>query len=207
LARGIDRFAEGISQVFSRFARALKPGRPFVFTYHHNDPEAYLPIVVALLDATLVCTATLPVAAEMAASLHIAGTRSSTLDSVFVCRKPHDQHGIDRGQLQLPIDPRRECREMLHADAVAMHEAGVSVSEGDLRCLLAGHIARLAVAKLLPTWNPARTLDERMGSARDCLRGLMSEVAVDSVFSAELIQLRDKAHSASLLPPEVEQIS
>jgi adenine-specific DNA methylase len=86
LARGLESFAEGLSRVFRRYASALKPAAPFVFTYHHNDPFAYLPIVVAVLDADLDCTSTLPAAAEMGASLHIAGTGSSVLDSVFVCR-------------------------------------------------------------------------------------------------------------------------
>jgi adenine-specific DNA methylase len=41
LGRGLEHFAEGLSEVFSAYARALKPGAPFVFTYHHNNPEAY----------------------------------------------------------------------------------------------------------------------------------------------------------------------
>ena len=85
--RGLAGFTDGLSAVFSTFARALKPGAPFVFTFHHNDPQAYVPLVVAALDAGLTCTAVLPAAAEMAASLHIAGTSSSVLDSVFVCRR------------------------------------------------------------------------------------------------------------------------
>src|SRR5262249_37578843 len=35
--RGIEQFTEGISKVFSRMAVALKPGMPFVFTFHHNE--------------------------------------------------------------------------------------------------------------------------------------------------------------------------
>ena len=83
LGRGLDQFTDGISRVFCHFAKALKPGAPFVFTYHHNDPGAYLPLIVAILDAGLDCTATLPAAAEMTASLHISGTDppSSTLCS------------------------------------------------------------------------------------------------------------------------------
>ena len=57
-ARGLEHFGEGLSHVFRHYAAALKPGAPFVFTYHHNDPYAYLPIVVAVLDAQLECLAT-----------------------------------------------------------------------------------------------------------------------------------------------------
>jgi hypothetical protein len=47
--RDIDAFAEGLSEVFCAAARALKPRRPFVFTYHHNDPLSYAALVVAVL--------------------------------------------------------------------------------------------------------------------------------------------------------------
>ena len=87
LGRGIEHFTEGLSAAFSHYAAALKSDAPFVFTYHHNDPAAYVAVVVAILDAGLDCTATLPAAAEMSASLHILGTNSSILDSVFVCRR------------------------------------------------------------------------------------------------------------------------
>lgn len=96
LGRGLEHFTEGLSRAFRHYAAALKPGAPFVFTYHHNDPGAYLPLVVAILDGGLDCTATLPAAAEMSASLHIAGTGSSVLDSVFVCRPAR---GIKRSML------------------------------------------------------------------------------------------------------------
>src|SRR5207302_614527 len=65
LGRGLEQFTNGMSVIFRHYAAALKPGAPFVFTYHHNDPEAYIPLVVAILDAGMICTATLPVAAEM----------------------------------------------------------------------------------------------------------------------------------------------
>src|SRR5262249_30609092 len=60
LGRDLELFTQGLSEVFSRFAAALKPGAPFVFTYHHNEITAYVPLVVALLDAGLACTAVLP---------------------------------------------------------------------------------------------------------------------------------------------------
>ena len=68
-------------------ARALKPGAPLVFTYHHNKLEAYYAIGVAILDAGLACTAALPCPAEMGGSIQIHGTASSIIDTVFVC--PH----------------------------------------------------------------------------------------------------------------------
>jgi putative DNA methylase len=65
LERGLSHFTQGLSEVFSRMAKALKPGGPFAFTYHHNTVEAYFPIAVAILDAGLTCSASIPCPAEM----------------------------------------------------------------------------------------------------------------------------------------------
>lgn len=175
LGRGLVHFTAGLSAVFRRYAAALRPGAPFVFTYHHNDPAAYLPIVVALLDAGLRCAATLPAAAEMGASLHIAGTGSSVLDSVFVCRRVTTGAGQASLPLPLPLPlPGGACEEALQKDEAALAQAGLRLQAGDRRCLLAGHLARLGVAQLLPGWDAARPIEERMERVRACLAALVS---------------------------------
>jgi len=180
LGRGIEHFSSGISEVFRHFANALKPGGPFVFTYHHNDPTAYLPLVLAILDADLDCTATLPAAAEMTASLHIAGTGSSILDSVFVCRKPLVARRAKARQVEMPLDVRFECRTALECDAAAMRNAGVKITVGDLRCLIAGHVARIAIRTLRPAWNREAPLVERLRTARQCLEQITLMAGVSS---------------------------
>ena len=190
LGRGIQHFTDGMSQVFRHFATGLKPGRPFVFTYHHNDPAAYLPLAVAMLDADLECTATLPAAAEMAASLHIAGTSSSVLDSVFVCRKPVP--GQVR-EVHVPPSVAGECREALARDASAMAGAGLRVRTGDLRCLLAGHIARIAVRTLAPSWDTTGSLEYRIAAVQGCLESIHALAEPDETVALVLEQLQDGA--------------
>ena len=81
------QFAEGIGRSLRLAWRGrLKPGAPLAFTYHHNKLEAYHSIGVAILDAGLTCSASLPCPAEMGGSIHIHGTGSSIIDTVFVCR-------------------------------------------------------------------------------------------------------------------------
>ena len=55
-------------------AKALKPGAPLAFTYHHNKIGAYYAVGIAILDAGLTCSVSLPCPAEMAGSIHIRGT-------------------------------------------------------------------------------------------------------------------------------------
>jgi len=65
MGRGLEHFTEGLSAIFIRMAKALKPGAPLAFTYHHNTIEAYYPVAVAVLDAGLTCSASLPCPGEM----------------------------------------------------------------------------------------------------------------------------------------------
>ena len=85
-SRGLEHFTEGLASVYSKMALALKPGAPLAFTYHHNKLEAYFAVGIAILDAGLTCSASLPCPAEMGGSIHIHGTGSSIIDTVFVCR-------------------------------------------------------------------------------------------------------------------------
>ena len=84
--RGLAEFATGLASVYTNAARALKPGAPLAFTFHHNKLEAYQAIGVAILDAGLTCTQAIPCPAEMGGSIHIYSTGSSIVDTVFVCR-------------------------------------------------------------------------------------------------------------------------
>ncbi len=158
LGRGIEHFTDGLSKIFQHYAKALKLGAPFVFTYHHNDPLAYVPLVVATLDAGLDCTTTFLVPAEMGASLHIVGTKSSTLDTVFVCRGTH----FRKNQVE-------DFEQALSRDIRALADAGMKLSSGDIRCLISGHSARATVNKLRAGWVAERRLSERMGEARTTL--------------------------------------
>ncbi len=140
MGRDINHFTEGLSKVFQRMAKALKPGRPLVFTYHHNDIKAYIPIAVAILDAGLTCSASLPCPAEMGASIHISGTGSSIIDTVFVCRSTG-------------VVPRHWLTEtpagvaaLVKSDMEKLRRGNVQPTQGDLRCICirasyqAGHL-------------------------------------------------------------------
>jgi adenine-specific DNA methylase len=170
LGRGLETFADGLSKIFSHYADALKPGAPFVFTYHHNDESAYVPVVLAILDSGLKCTAVLPAAAEMAASMHIAGTSSSVLDSVFVCRREAE-----------PTE--RPIRACLGEDAAAMRAAGLKLRPGDLRCLTAGHIAGNAVNRLAGRWRRDDPLADRFALVRATLQAVAFEVDKEALVS------------------------
>jgi adenine-specific DNA methylase len=158
--RGLGHFSEGLSAVFTRMAHALKPGAPLAFTYHHNTLEAYAPLAIAILDAGLMCTATLPCPAEMAASIHIKGTGSAILDTVFVCRAMGERAESpgSRGT--------EDLEHLVEEDLAHLRSGGVEPTEGDVRCLRFGHVTRLAIRDLHAGWDRRQPVAARLATAR-----------------------------------------
>jgi putative DNA methylase len=182
------------------FTHALKPGGPFAFTYHHNDIEAYLPIAVALLDAGLVCTATLPCPAEMGASIHINGTKSSVMDTIFVCRTT----GTIRAS---QFDTSREALErLLRADLENLQMAGLTPTAGDARCLLLGHLIRLAVWQLRSTWRNDLRVQDKLEQARTALQRIYPLDLLHRLVEQTLSSLSDVDLLASMRVKEVQAI-
>lgn len=136
-------------------AHALKPGAPLAFTFHHNKLEAYAAVAVAILDAGLTCTATIPCPAEMRGSIHIHGTGSSIVDTVFVCRA----HGrVRRRQL---CETAEDLTELVRDELAQLRAAGTKPTAGDIRCIVFGHLARIAVWRLRNGWDVTRPTSER----------------------------------------------
>jgi hypothetical protein len=117
-------------------ANALKPGAPLAFTYHHNDLAAYYPIAVAILDAGLTCSASLPCPGEMGASIHINGTGSSIIDTVFVCRSTGS---VPRKWV---VDSIEGVADLIKEDLAKLRAGNVKLTVGDARCIGYGHLVR-----------------------------------------------------------------
>jgi len=128
-------------------AKALKPGAPLAFTYHHNDIEPYYPVAVAVLDAGLTCSASLPCPTEMGASIHINGTGSSIIDTVFVCRSTGT---VRKGLL---ADSAADVAQLVEEDLQNLRSGGLKPTVGDTRCIAHGHLIRLAIWSLRRGWN------------------------------------------------------
>ena len=163
MGRGLDHFTEGLSDTLKRSTKRLKPGRPLAFTYHHNQLEAYLPLAVAILDADLVCSASLPCPAEMGASIHINGTGSSVIDTVFVCRStgrfPRRWLAADANGLA----------EIIRSDIRMLADGGLKATQGDIRCISCGHLTRLAIWNLRHSWDKKLAVLKRMEAIRQWL--------------------------------------
>lgn len=177
MGRGLERFAEGLSAGFGRFARALKDGAPFAFTYHHNRLEAYFPVAVAVLDAGLTCSASLPSPAEMGASIHINGTGSSIIDTVFVCRRT--------GKLPARwiADTPSEVADLVLEDLRQLKAGRVKTTTGDIRCIIFGHLVRLAIWSLRKDWDSELPISRRIVRVADWISSFGGPPAVERELS------------------------
>ncbi len=137
-------------------AQALKVGAPLAFTFHHNRIQAYHAVAVAILDAGLTCTATIPCPAEMGGSIHIHGTGSSIVDPVFVCRA----HGLVRRR-EL-CGSGAELADLIQGELGQLRLAGMKPTAGDIRCMVYGHLTRIAIWHLRESWDRLQPTNERL---------------------------------------------
>ena len=164
MGRDLDHFTEGLSAVFQRMSKALKPGAPLAFTYHHNIIEAYYPVAVAILDAGLTCSASLPCPAEMGASIHINGTGSSIIDTVFVCRST----GVM--QRKWLADSPEDVARIVEEDLAHLRAGNVKPTSGDIRCITFGHLIRLAIWSHRSGWDKNRPTVSRLADVANWLQ-------------------------------------
>jgi len=163
--RDLEHFADGLSSVYCTMADALKPGAPLAFTFHHNNVETYYTIGVAILDAGLRCLASLPCPAEMGGSLHIHGTKSSIVDTVFVCRRyGYTRRGQD---FETPV----QLTGIVQDELEQLKRAGMRPTEGDIRCIVYGHLTRMTVERLSGEWNSTLPVGKRLNRFAEAFSG------------------------------------
>ncbi len=192
MERGLEHFAEGLSAVFGSMARALKPGRPLAFTYHHNRLDAYVPLAVAILDAGLACTAALPCPAEMGASIHISGTASSVVDTVLVCRSTGV---ISRRTL---AESSVEFAQLVTDDLEKLRLGGLKPTLGDTRCIVFGHLVRMAVWELRKDWDLALSASKKLAAVTRHLSTLPRPEGIEAALSSG--DLQEVRHAISEAP-------
>jgi putative DNA methylase len=156
MGRDLAHFTEGLGAAFRKSAESLKRGGPLAFTYHHNRLDAYMPVIVAILDAGLICSASLPCPAEMGASIHINGTGSSIVDTVFVCRSTGH---IPRRWL---VESAWELSRLVYENVQQLILGDVKPTKGDIRCIIFGHLARLAIWNLRLDWRHSESTTDKL---------------------------------------------
>ena len=115
-------FIESLSNVFSECHRVLDDGGEMVFTYHHNENEAWAVILEALIESGFTVTAAYPVQAETDNNMHITDLDNTEYDIVIFANKEESTEemtleGLRQNlffELQDMIDEERERHESLN---------------------------------------------------------------------------------------------
>jgi hypothetical protein len=92
----------------------------------------------------------------MGASIHIKGTGSSIIDTVFVCRSTGR---IPRSWI--PQSPEGVA-ELVRRDLEKLKAGGIHPTHGDARCIAYGHLTRLAVWHLRTDWKKNEETSNRI---------------------------------------------
>lgn len=201
-ARGLEQFTEGLGAVYRAMAAALKEGAPLAFTFHHNQREAYEAVGVAILDSGLVCTMTLPCPAEMGGSIHIHGTGSSIVDTVFVCRR-----GTPRKVVQ-SFNTLPELAALVRTELAQLRVAGMKPSQGDIRCIMYGHLTRKAIQALCETWDAQMSTAERLRRFKEEIDRLGDHRRILASLTEDMkTSFRSVAASASLFEEFPDAVS
>lgn len=108
------------------------------------------------VEAGLTCTASLPCPAEMGGSIHISGTGSSIVDTIFVCRSTGS---ISRRSV---VDDPSGIADLIRGDINELGMAEYTATRGDIRCLIFGHLIRLTVWKLRQAWDKKQRVEDKL---------------------------------------------
>jgi hypothetical protein len=175
------------SMTASKFT-ANEPSRPhdepgnvslgFLGLFAHIKLEAYHSIGVAILDAGLTCSATLPCPAEMGGSIHIHGTGSSIIDTIFVCRASGE------AKLRHIFSTRDELIRIVRDELGQLRLAGVEPTAGDIRCIAFGHLTRMAIWTLRRGWDVSASTSDKLARFAGAIRALGHyQVVIDTLAS------------------------
>lgn len=115
---------------------------------------------MAILDAGLTCSASLPCPAEMGGSIHIHGTGSSIVDTIFVCR---DGGIMSRAWL---FEDATQLAQIMTRELADLRTAGMKPTVGDIRCIAYGHLTRMAIWNLRPLWDTSYPTKTKLTTIR-----------------------------------------
>jgi hypothetical protein len=92
----------------------------------------------------------------MGASIHIKGTGSSIIDTIFVCRSAGLMHK------KWLADSAYGIAQLVSEDLKHLKAGNIRPSPGDTRCIAYGHLIRLAIWSLRKEWDRHEDIASRM---------------------------------------------
>lgn len=125
-------FIESLTNVFKESHRVLKDDGELMFTYHHNENEAWGVILQALVESGFTITGAYPVQSEMPSSMTISSLENAEYDIVIFANKESVSEETTLDQLRQ--DLFFELQDMIEEE----RERHQELSTADLGVILRG---------------------------------------------------------------------
>jgi len=93
-------FIESLTNVFSECERVLRDDGEMIFTYHHNENEAWSVILESIIESGFTITGAYPVQSERATNLHIADLDNAEYDIIIFANKDNTDDEITLTELR-----------------------------------------------------------------------------------------------------------
>jgi len=117
----------------------------------------------------------------MGGSIHINKTGSSIIDTVFVCRMTGK--ALRRWIVETPGDIANLVRE----DIERLRAGTVMPTRGDVRCILFGHIIRLAIWQLRHIWKRDMAIEEKLAAVASYIQNTGGFQSVEQCLGDNLL--------------------
>ncbi len=130
--KGEDFFIETLTNVFKESYRVLKDDGELMFTYHHNENEAWGVILQALVESGFTVTGAYPVQSEMPGSMTISELENAEYDILIFANKDTSEDDITLTELRQNLF--FELQDMIQEE----RERHESLSQADLGVILRG---------------------------------------------------------------------
>ncbi|MFB6187960.1 MAG: DNA methyltransferase, partial [Halobacteriaceae archaeon] len=130
--KGEDFFVQSLTNVFNESYRVLKPDGEMIFTYHHNENEAWTVILEAIIESGFTIAGAYPVQSEMPTNPQISDFDSAEYDILIFANKEDADEDITLEELRQNL--YFELQDMI-AEERRRHE---NLSTADLGVILRG---------------------------------------------------------------------
>jgi adenine-specific DNA methylase len=130
--KGEDFFIEGLSNVFSECHRVLDDDGEMVFTYHHNENEAWSVILEAIIQSGFTVAGAYPVQSELPTSANIRELDNAEYDILIFANKDETDEELTISELQ--DDLYFEIQDMIEEE----RKRHSNLSPADLGVVLRG---------------------------------------------------------------------
>jgi len=181
-------FIESLTNVFKEAHRVLKPEGEMVFTYHHNENEAWSVILETLIDSGFTITGAYPVQSEMPTNVHIEKLDNAEYDILIFANKEETAEETTLDQLRQ--DLFFELQDMISEERQRQED----LSTADLGVILRGKCLYY-YSKHYPD---VYSNGEKVGidEALDTVDGIIAQVLESSVNLPQEIDSITRAYSA-----------